>query len=136
MKLGTVLSRRITKTTTTTEALDGAAREEMRMPLSPEEQQQLEAIEHYLGLEDPDLAQKMRSGFDGTSVKVPSIWVPLMLLIGMMALPVGIAAKLAGVALIGFVLVAAKAYGVFNNSRVENPPGNTREKSREKPERR
>jgi hypothetical protein len=133
--LETVLSRRTTKTTTTTEALDGAAREEKRMPLSPEEQKQLDGIERHLSLEDPDLAAKLRSGARGAS-KMQHAWVPLMLLIGMVALPVGIAAKLAVVALTGFILAAAGAYGVLRNSRVENPQGSTREKSRGEPERR
>ncbi|UNK46279.1 DUF3040 domain-containing protein [Arthrobacter sulfonylureivorans] len=131
-----VLSRRTLQTTTTTEALGGAGRKEMWMPLSPEEQKQLEAIEHYLSLDDPDLAQKLRSGSHAASSNVRNVWVPLMLPIVIMALPVGIAAKLAVVALTGFILAAAGVYGVLSNSRLENPQGGTRNKSREEPERR
>jgi hypothetical protein len=130
----TVLSRRTLLTTTTTEALGGAAREEMRMPLSPEEQKQLEAIEHYLSLEDPDLAQKLRSASRGTSVQVRHVWLSLVLLMGIMVLPVGLAAKFVAVAVVGFILAAVGAYGVLSNSLFENPQGTTREKSWEKPE--
>ncbi len=106
------------------------------MPLSPEEQKQLEAIEHYLSLDDPDFAQKLRSGPHASSSNVRNVWVPLMLPIVIMALPVGIAAKLAVVALTGFILAAAGVYGVLSNSLLENPQGGTRNKSREEPERR
>jgi Protein of unknown function (DUF3040) len=106
------------------------------MPLSPEEQKQLDAIEHYLSLEDPDLAQKLRLGSPGTPVKVRKIWVPLMLLLGIMALPLGLAAKLATVVLTAFILAAAGVYGILSNSRFENLQGSTREESQKKPERR
>jgi len=108
----------------------------MRMPLSPEEQKQLEAIEHHLSLEDPDLVQKLRTGSGGTTVKVSNIWVPLMLMIGVMVLPLGIATQLAIVAVIGFILAAAGAYGVISNSPFGQPEAGALDEIREQQERR
>lgn len=106
------------------------------MPLSPEEQQQLKAVERYLSSEDPDLARKMRSGSGGTAVRVSNVWVPLMLLIGVMVLPVGIATQLAIVAVLGFILAAAGAYGVISNSRFGHPEGNRLDEIQEQQEKR
>ncbi|WP_169304078.1 DUF3040 domain-containing protein [Arthrobacter sp. CAU 1506] len=106
------------------------------MPLSPEEQQRLKTIERHLSLEDPDLARKMRSGSGGTAVRVSHVWVPLMLLIGVMALPVGIATQLAIVAVLGFILAAAGAYGAIGNSRFGHPEGNRLDEIRGQQEKR
>ncbi|MGW6172411.1 DUF3040 domain-containing protein [Arthrobacter sp. NPDC055138] len=106
------------------------------MPLSPEEQEQLEAIEHYLSLDDPDFVRRLRSGSRGTSVKARHVWLSLVLLMGIMVLPVGLAAKFLAVAVVGFILAAVGAYGVLGNSLFQNPQVAAREESREKPERR
>ena len=96
------------------------------MPLSREEQQQLEVIERNIRLEDPAFAEKLHAGIGGTTFKVPNVWVPILLLTGIMLLPVGIATRLAVIAVLGFMLTVIGAYGFFREAG-EDPPGRDHE---------
>ena len=85
------------------------------MPLSRQEQQQLEVIERYTRLEDPDFVRKMQTRSGGSSSKGATLGVLLMLLVGALLLPVGIAAGHAAMGVLGFILLAAGAYGLSDH---------------------
>ncbi|MGM0928176.1 MAG: DUF3040 domain-containing protein [Actinomycetota bacterium] len=82
------------------------------MPLSRQEQQQLEATERYTRLEDPDFVRKLQTRSGGSTSEGATVWVLLVVLVGALLLPVGIAAGLAVMGVLGFILLAAGTYGL------------------------
>ncbi|EMY33896.1 hypothetical protein D477_012485 [Arthrobacter crystallopoietes BAB-32] len=79
------------------------------MPLTHEERQQLEQLEHQASLDDPAFAEKMRDGLAGPS-SVAGPWSLVLLLAGILVLLAGVAVQSIVVGIAGFLLMGAGTY--------------------------
>ncbi|WP_264797017.1 DUF3040 domain-containing protein [Arthrobacter mangrovi] len=79
------------------------------MPLSDEERKQLRELEEELAAEDPRLARELESGSlwprQSRGLLATLVWIA-----GLVLLIVGVAAQVAVVGILGFLLMGASAY--------------------------
>ncbi|MBO1269518.1 DUF3040 domain-containing protein [Arthrobacter cavernae] len=80
------------------------------MPLSEYERRRLQELENDLAADDPDLAQELRSGKPPRR-SVRRIVGTTAVLAGLGMVIMGIAAQLAGLGILGFLLMVAATYG-------------------------